>query len=161
MGFSFIFKTDKKNRGFLTISYFFRALFISMFLVFLATIFFDFSAGNIPLVAIILAFFCIIGFLYRECWVFDPNRQILTYSVGIFPFVKNTTVPFSNIKSIQIVTIQHTKEKIHQMQSKIQTNDGTTLPELETVKQRSATSFTEHTKKIAQILEKQIEYITF
>ncbi|OJF77330.1 MAG: hypothetical protein BKP49_02385 [Treponema sp. CETP13] len=160
MGFSLIFKTDKHNRGILTISFLYRTLFVFMFLVFVATFFMDIFSGHKPVLTSILVLFCIVGLLYRECWVFDSIEKTVSYSIGIVPFVKKTTIPFSNIDSICIVSIKHTKDNIQQMQSQIVTNNGNQLPELETVKPRSASPFTERTKKIAQILEKQIEYIT-
>ena len=160
MGFSLIFKTDKNNRGILTISFLNRALFVFMFLVFTATLFMDIYSGHKPVLTSIVVLFCIAGLLYRECWIFDPTEKTVTYSIGIVPFVKKTTIPFSNIESIRIISIQHTKDNVQQMQSKIQTKNGIKIPELEIVKPRFERSFTERTEKVAQILEKQIEYIT-
>lgn len=160
MGFSLIFKTDKKNRGILTIGCLFRILLIFMVLVFTGVIILDVLEGNKPILAFVFGLFCLIGAMYRECWIFDPNTKTIIYTNGIGPFSKQIRQPFSNIESIQIISIKHTKDKIQQMQSQLQTKDGTPLPELETVKPRVTTSFTERTQNIAQILEKEIEYIS-
>jgi hypothetical protein len=159
MAFSLIFKTDKKNRGILTIGFFFRILLIAITLIFSAVFILDFLEGRNPIMTLILVLFCLIGSVYRESWIFDPNTKTITYTNGIGPFVKKIKQPFSNIESIQILTISNSKNKFQQIQSQLQTKDGTTIPEIETVKNRFATSFTERTQNIAQILEKQIEYI--
>lgn len=63
---------------------------------------FFFETGNISVLAVILAFICLLGCFYTEHWTFDSKKEEICSYFGVFPIIKKHHYPFSSIGSIEI-----------------------------------------------------------
>jgi hypothetical protein len=53
----------------------------------------------------LVTFFVFLGLLYEERWSFDPVIKRVSYTCGIFPFLKRTDYSFDRLQKISIKVI--------------------------------------------------------
>lgn len=90
---------DRENRITLRISLWERIGFL-----FLAALFgyMFISMGGFNLPAFIVFLLCLGAAVYTEYWVFDREREKVTYRIGVFPFLKKREYPFKDLEAFHL-----------------------------------------------------------
>lgn len=78
------------------------ALFLAFFLWGMVVTMGDPEATGSFAVPIACSLFCLFGLLYREGWVFDPQKKTVVSLFGFGPFVKKKVFPYEEIKGLAI-----------------------------------------------------------
>jgi len=94
-------KLNKKseNQLILTIPLLSRVIFFLLASIFCAILIFDREITVIP--AILVAILFLSG-CYKESWIFDKNKNLVTYGFGLLFFYKKTKIPFDLIEIFKI-----------------------------------------------------------
>lgn len=93
-------KKDAAGRLVYSIPLWYRAITAIMILAIVVALI---SSGGTPsLVAWIILVLLILGLLYEERWIADTKEKRLLHSGGIWPFVKKTSLGFSELESFRL-----------------------------------------------------------
>lgn len=139
MFFSMIFYTDKKGRGIWTINPVFRFLMLAVFLLSCAALLFPSESGTGGTAAIsfiIPAFFALIsllGLLYRDCCIFEPDTRTLICKTGLIFLFKRRLIPFDGIGSVRFTTVYQGKNPL-EFQCALYSKEDSMLADIEHVK---------------------------
>ncbi len=78
------------------------ALFLAFFLWGMVVTMRDPEATGSFAVPIVCSLLCFFGLLYREGWIFDPQKKMVVSLFGFGPFVKKRVFPYEEIKGLTI-----------------------------------------------------------
>ncbi|WP_428770471.1 hypothetical protein V1L52_01185 [Treponema sp. HNW] len=163
MFFSMIFYTDKKGRGIWTISPLFRAFMLAVFLLSAAALFFpaESETGSTAALSFIIpAFFLLLsllGLLYRDCCIFEPDARMLIFKTGLIFLSKRRLIPFDAVDSVRVITVYRGKKPL-EFQCVLYSKEDCMLADIEHVKKNAQEALEKRAKKAAYFIGCKLEY---
>lgn len=148
MFFSMIFFINKKNQGIFSINPLFKINLSIIFTLILLSGIFSWQE-NIPLGIFfyILIIILLFSTSYRNTYIFDKSKNMLTSIIGFGIFIKKTTIPLNTIRAISLDF--SSKSMIYCF---LHNAENTIIIKLDETRKRNYSEIKKNTKKIADYL---------
>jgi len=82
---------------------FFRLIMAAMLILMIIAIGID--GFNASIVGWIIMILLLLGFVYKEDWIFDPSSRHILSQIGFYPLLKKTSIAFEEVSYLQLAAI--------------------------------------------------------